>query len=176
MYDSLRLSPKTTKVANPLCRVLRVVHGVYPGHQGVAWGIDPGIYFGMTVIENEKVYVFSGSLLQVERPGHAGLLAYQFLRNMTSTFKHKNAQLIVEGAAYGKPFRQVQLAEIRQGFYLAGATSMYFAETKIVPPATIRKHVFGQGQVQAADVWPLLNHNAADSLAIALYATLEKGD
>jgi hypothetical protein len=130
----------------------------------------------MTVIENEKVYVFSGSFLQVERPGHAGLIAYQFLRNMTSTFKHKNAHLIIEGAAYGRPFRQVELAEIRQGFFLAGSTSMYFEETKIVPPASVRKKVFGQGKVQAGDIWPLLNHNAADSLAIALYATVEKGD
>lgn len=36
----------------------------------------------------------------------------------------------------------------------------------IVPPMTCRKVVFDNGKTQAGEYWPLLDHNAADSLAL----------
>jgi hypothetical protein len=172
----VKLDQKSQKISDPLTRTLRVTHGLLPqAASHPAWGVDPGVNFGLTVIENEKVYVFHGSLIQDDKPGRYGLLAYQFLRNMMSKFYHRKAALVIEGASYGDQYGQVGLAVVRTGFYLAAALDHHtFADVQIKPPKTIRKAVFGDGTIKAPDEWPTLNRNAADSLAIALYAaTLE---
>jgi hypothetical protein len=178
MYKSLRLTTQAQKISNPFTRSLRVVHGVLPQALPFpAWGLDPGVNFGLTVIEGEKVFVFHGSLVQENKPGCYGLVAYRFLENVISRAVDglRDARLVIEGAAYGAPFRQVELSEIRAGFFLAASLSSHFSGVQISPPATIRKEVFGNGKTQAGDEWPTLNHNAADSLAMALYAAQTKG-
>jgi hypothetical protein len=172
MYRQVQLTTKPTKISNPFTRTLKVVHGTLP--QAVshsAWGIDPGVNFGLTVIEDQKIWVFHGALIQDDKPGHYGLMAFKFLRSIMETFTHWTARLVIEGAAYGAPFRQVELSEIRTGFYIAASLApTVFNSVVIKPPATVRKGVFDNGKTQAGDEWPLLNHNAADSLAMALYA------
>jgi hypothetical protein len=126
------------------------------------------------LIEYNKVFVFHGALIQDDKPGRYGLIAFQFLQSIMREFEGPQkplAKMVIEGAAYGAPFRQVELSEIRTGFYLAASTSYLFSEIIIKPPATIRKAVFDSGKTQAGDEWPLLNHNGADSLSMALYAT-----
>jgi hypothetical protein len=171
MYQQLKLEAKSRKIDDPYCRTLRVVSGVFPGNDGIAWGVDPGVNFGLTIIEDEEVTVLHGSFLQRHEPGQYGLTAYLFLKYWLTWESKRSGSLIIEGAAYGAPYRQVELAEIRTGFYLAGA--MHMPNVQIVPPATIRKAVFGYGKTQAGDVWPQLNHNAADSLSMALYLRKE---
>jgi hypothetical protein len=178
MYQTVTLSTKPQKISNPFVRSLKVIHGTIP--QAVAhpsWGIDPGVNFGLTVIKENKVWVFHGSLISDPTPGRQGLIAYKFLETIIRQFYHTNALLVIEGAAYGAPFRQVELSEIRTAFYLAASLTQpipvsapFFSDVVIKPPATIRKEVFGSGKTQAGDEFPLLNHNAADALSMALYA------
>ena len=171
MYQTVKLTTKPTKISNPFTKTLRVVHGTIPqAIPSPAWGLDPGVNFGLTVIEEDKVYVFNGSLNQDEKPGRRGLIAYSFLQLLMSQFRHNAGLMVIEGAAYGAPFRQVELSEIRTAFYLASTLSGLFSDVIIKPPATIRKGVFDNGKTQAGDEWPTLNHNAADSLSMALYA------
>jgi hypothetical protein len=80
---------------------------------------------------------------------------------------------VIEGAAFHKTFGQVGLAEVREGFYIAARMTgdlSTLKQARIVPPATIRKVVTGDGRTQAGDCYPVLNHNAADSIFIAQYA------
>jgi len=171
-YSQVQLATKPQKISNPFTRSLRVVHGTIPqALSSPAWGIDPGVNFGLTIIEDNKVLVFNGSLMQDAKPGRYGLIANRFLASIIKQFDHLGAFLVIEGAAYGAPFRQVELSEIRAGFYLAAALFPFvFASVEIKPPASIRKAVFNDGKVQAGDEWPLLNHNGADSLSMALFA------
>jgi len=175
-YSQVQLAKKSQKIANPFTRSLHVVHGTIP--QAIhhpAWGIDPGVNFGLTVIEENKVFVFHGSLIQDDKPGRYGLIAYKFLHDMIGQFASLSLSLmVIEGAAYGAPFRQVELSEIRTGFYLAASLWGGFSDVVIKPPASIRKAVFDNGKTQAGDEWPTLNHNAADSLSMALYAAMEE--
>lgn len=177
MFQTVKLTAKPTKISNPFTRSLRVVHGTIPQALSFpAWGIDPGVNFGLTVIEENKVYVFNGSLISDPTPGRQGLIAYKFLHDMIGNFLYENSLMVIEGAAYGAPFRQVELSEIRTGFYLAASLAdAVFSDVIIKPPATIRKLVFGNGKTQAMDEWPTLNHNAADALSMALYAA-QMGD
>lgn len=171
LWKSLRLNKKSQKLSNPLTRSFRVVEGTIPQALPVpAWGIDPGVNFGLTMIEGDTVRVFYGALLRSDEPGQYGEVAYNFIRGLAIASDAFHAHLIIEGAAYGAPFRQVELSEIRTGFYLGSSASGRFSSIEIKPPATIRKEVFGSGNVHAADEYPLLNHNGADSLAMALFA------
>jgi hypothetical protein len=172
MYQTVKLNTKPQKISNPFTRQLKVIHGTIPqAIPSPAWGIDPGVNFGLTVIEENKVFVFHGALMQDDKPGRYGLIAYSFLNLLMSQFHHTGGLMVIEGAAYGAPFRQVELSEIRTGFYLAAATSSgTIQQVEIKPPSTIRKGVTGSGKTQAMDEYPLLNHNAADSLFMALYA------
>jgi|SRR5690242_14767184 len=173
IYSQVQLATtKPTKISNPFTKSMRVVHGTIP--QAIptpAWGIDPGVNFGLTVIEGAKVYVFNGSLISDPTPGRQGLIAYKFLHDMIGKFASLPLSLmVIEGAAYGAPFRQVELSEIRTAFYLAASLWGGFSDVVIKPPATIRKAVFGDGKTQAMNEWPTLNHNGADSLSMALFA------
>jgi hypothetical protein len=171
IHSQVQLATKPQSVSNPFTRSLRVVHGtVSKVRPYAAWGIDPGVNFGLTVIQGDKVAVFHGALLQGDQPGWYGLLAYKFLTFMMTEYQPRHGLMIIEGAAYGAPFRQVELSEIRTAFYLAARHYGGFSDVLMKAPRNIRKEVFGDGKVQAGDEWPLLNHNAADSLSMALYA------
>jgi len=74
----------------------------------------------------------------------------------------------VEGAAHKMPFGQSDLAHIRMGYVLG----LYYAgfAVDIAAPATIRKQALGSGKLGGREVWPELDHNAGDAVAVALYA------
>jgi hypothetical protein len=94
-------------------------------------------------------------------------MAHDQQENMVEDYRMSNSKFVLEGAAFNKTFGQVQLAEVRTGYYIA---MRHYTETISVPaPMTARKVVFGDGRTQPGDIWPLLNHNGADSLALALY-------
>ena len=174
MMMEIKWTDKPKKVTNTFARSMRLTTGLLP--QAIdrpAWGIDPGVKFGLTVMEGKKVWLFHGSLISDPTPGRQGLISYGFLLEVIESFQDVHSgdpNLVIEGAAYGAPFRQVELSEIRTAFYLAASLSRMFLDVIIKPPSTIRKAVFGNGKTQAMDEYPTLNHNAADSLAMALYA------
>jgi hypothetical protein len=172
MYQTVKLAKKSVKISNPFTRSLRVVHGTIPQALPFpAWGLDPGVNFGLTVIEGDKVFVFNGSLNQDEQPGRRGLIAYRFIQMMTQSLNYIGAKMVIEGASYGDRFGQVLLSELRTGFYLGVTTPpVLMPQVEIKAPKSIRKAVFGDGTIRAPDEFPTLNRNAADSLAMAIYA------
>jgi hypothetical protein len=126
-------------------------------------GIDPGKEFGITWVNREldEILVYNGTMPDGKHEKY-GIFAFDLIQE----FFHYQCLFyddlaIIEGAAYGSTFGQVGLAEIRFGFYL-GLQKMMMAP-EIVPPASIRKKVFGSAKIHAGELWPVLNHNAATS-------------
>lgn len=78
--------------------------------------------------------------------------------------------LRIEGASY-RGFRQVELSQIRTS--AANWGLQRGMEVEIIPPLTIRKRVFGNARIKAANVWTDLPLNAADALAIAYSVFIE---
>ena len=133
----------------------------------VSVGIDPGRNFGITFISELETRIYFGTMPSDTHEKY-GLFASELISEFCNYHCMTMGDLItIEGAAYGSTFGQVGLAEIRFGFYLGAQREGY--DPVIVPPASIRKRVFGSAKVHAGDIWPTLNHNAADSFAIALY-------
>lgn len=133
---------------------------------GTAIGIDPGVNFGVTIINEDEVQVINGKLRKQESS-----LAYSVMaQGMSECLLEMLPAMcnVLEGPAFNKVFGQVGLADVRAGFYL-GFKPRY---PIIVPPMTCRKEVFDNGKTQAGEVWPNIDHNAADSLALALYGLL----
>ena len=131
-------------------------------------GVDPGVYFGITIIDRDRVTIINGTLLQQTHKIEYARLAYELMRDIICLNILEDPKYVVEGAAYNKKYGQVNLAEVRTGFYLAMAYDDN-GDMWVPPPASVRVDVFGSGKVQAGDIWPTLNHNAADSLGISLY-------
>jgi Holliday junction resolvasome RuvABC endonuclease subunit len=75
----------------------------------------------------------------------------------------------VEDAAFGMRFGQVQLAESRASAIIYFAT--LGAQIFIVPPASIRKAVFGHGRKKAHEVWKI-SPNAGAAASCAIYGML----
>jgi hypothetical protein len=145
---------------------MNLMMGMLPGNTTSVIGIDPGVNFGLTLIHDDEVMVHWGSLPPTKIKGEHGIHAYDFIYNTYQDFPAIKS--VVEGAAYHSKFGQVGLEEVRFAFYLA--LRHLGMNPVIVPPATVRKAVFGNGQQQAGDVYPFMNHNGADSLSIALYS------
>lgn len=135
-------------------------------------GIDPGRNFGLTYISEEGTYVYNGKMPSGKHQEY-GTLAYSIAQDFCELHCITQGDVsIIEGASYGDKFGQVGLAEIRFGFFLG--LQKLGLDPKIVAPTSIRKVVFGSGKTQAMDVWAILNHNAADSFAIALYGLMKE--
>lgn len=137
----------------------------------VVVGIDPGSNLGITYISDLEVSVYNGEMPKGTHEEH-GIRAYDFAKEFCEFNCLTDGDVsIIEGASYGSQYGQVGLAEIRFGFYL-GLLHAGLRVT-VVPPATIRKKVFGNGKTNAADIWPILNGNAAAGLSMGLYALIK---
>ena len=162
---------KPVTIKNSYCRILRLTKGAIFGvRKGMSVGIDPGVNFGITLIKDRTVNVYHGTLMKSGETNEYARIAYKFWQDLISF--PVEGKCIVEGAAYHKMYGQVELAEVRTGFYLAACFLDYFDTVKVVPPASIRKLVFNNHLQQAADIWPTMNHNGADSLSMAIYGLL----
>jgi len=130
-------------------------------------GIDPGYNFGIAVLEAGKKHgaVWYGKLPEAEdRPSRAYLA--ELLVYSVPRFDYQVG--VVEGANYKASAGQVLLAEVRYSFWRG---LMNRCQERIVAaPSTIRKGAFGSGKTAAYDLWPNINHNAADSVGCVLYA------
>ena len=126
-------------------------------------GIDPGKNFGAGIIINNNIIIRNGVLDDKKYPLRD--IAFYYMQELCKEFEPD--VVVIEGASYGDRFGQVKLAEVRCGFAL-GASEKGFPVI-IIAPKTPRKTVFGSGDKGAMDVWPTINHNAADALCLALY-------
>lgn len=138
---------------------------LYRGLDVVA--IDPGVNFGMTIIDNKGLRIYNGTLIKQETSLEYGYYAMHFIKDILSRHD-ENTIFVLEGAAYHKTFGQVGLADVRCGFYLGARCFLGEGSIRIMAPMTARRLVFGSGKIQPMDVWAKLNHNAADSLSLAL--------
>lgn len=168
-------SLKATRMGNHI----QMLQGALPGNKGLSIGIDPGVNFGLTIINMEYVQILYGKLPTDSRPGFRGIYAYDYIMKSplsqlfyTSKDVMTDFHAVVEGAAYNDKYGQVTLEEVRFGFFFALYTIGY--NVHIVPPVSIRKGVLGAGRKTLGDEFPSLNHNAMDSLGCALYGLLYK--
>lgn len=144
-----------------------MVRGKLEHHVGSVLGIDPGVNFGITIIRNDDIFIMNGKLLtQKDQRIEYSRFSYMLTKYLINWYGIDDATFVLEGAAFNKQFGQVNLAEVRTGYYLAMRD---YGEVKMASPMSARKVVFGGGKIQPMDVWPFLNHNSADSLSLALY-------
>lgn len=169
--NELRLGSKPVRFS----KGVQLLEGSLPGNEHTVIGIDPGVNFGMTIINREYVQVFYGKLPTDKRAGYRGINAYNYILNSalyeyhrTSPEIAKQVKAVVEGAAYRDPYGQVVLEEVRFGFFFALYQIGF--DVSIVPPATIRKGALGHGRATVGELYPALNHNACDSIGAAFYA------
>lgn len=144
-----------------------VYHSKIPGRRhwtGV--GIDPGRNFGICTLDGREAWAIAGTLLKEDKQWKYGITAYEFMSNPRNYYGQGPA--VIEGPAYKMPKGQADLGHTRMGFTLG----LYYAgfSVDIVPPATIRSQALGNGKLSGLEVWPSLQHNAADAVAAALYA------
>jgi hypothetical protein len=135
-------------------------HAVQPEK---TWGIglDPGLNFGLCIIRPGEIECWHG---RVESSEEAYELAIK-IKGMASQIA---TTCVIEGASYGDVPGQVQLANVREGFRLG--LIHRGVEVLTIPPSKVRKGAFGHGRATGFDIFPELNHNAADAVGMALYA------
>jgi hypothetical protein len=167
---TIHFQPAQT-VKNKWCRGLRWTRGTLFGAEGYGVGIDPGVNFGLTILQGNFLDVYHGTLKREEKPGMYGWDAFMFLKELLDGLQGEitASPCVIEGAAYHKMFGQVGLAEVRTSFFLQAILHPAITSVEIVPPATIRKKVFDNHLQQASEIWISLNHNGADSVSMALY-------
>lgn len=174
-------SPETTELSNlkfskvepyqsrhGKMRRLEAFHDMFKGMYGL--GIDPGRNFGVCAIRDGELQLWWGTLDRREKLYQYGADMYALSRGYLYSQHRGDAPVIIEGASYNERFGQVGLAEVRFGAYLGMVHAGLKAE--ILPPATIRKIAFGSGKTMGWELFPTLNHNAADSLGCALASAL----
>jgi len=175
IYQKLVMPKEKTKLLrnNKWSKNLRYALAKLPGNKNYVVGIDPGVNFGICIVVGEDVHIYHGKLNtrpKDERPMYS-VDSEEFTKWLLSDYQFLFHDILVEGAAFGKKFGQVQLAEVRTGF-LHGAKD-HAEKISLIPPSTARKEGLGHGNQHASDLWPLINHNACDAIAIAM-AALER--
>lgn len=164
LLDIASNSKKAIRVPETNFRVYEL-HATLPGNTKHGIGIDPGVNFGLTIIEKELVFIFWGKLPIRKKKGWHGIDAYNFVLDWIPP---QGGPAVVEGAAYKSHFGQVGLEEVRFGFFFG--LYQRGLDVSIMAPAAVRMTAFGHGRTSAAELWPELNHNAADSVGCALAA------
>jgi len=141
-------------------------------------GIDPGVYTGITF------FPWYGKVLSIkltlpsdtEYPCTDCFSIGQFLGDylemiLSSEPTRRIPIAVIEDAAFGARFGRESLAEKRAG-YMLGLIHNHrgLIWVKKIPPASVRKQVFGSAKVHATTRWPNIDDNAADSIPMAFIA------
>jgi Holliday junction resolvasome RuvABC endonuclease subunit len=139
-------------------------------------GIDPGTRNMGLAIFHDLIGRAYEIKLPVAPDRTAGMLLiqatlqYLIEENWADGYSRGRWLIWVEDAAFGMKFGQVQLAESR------AASMLYFAprcsKVSVIPPASIRKMVFGDGRKKAHEVWTSISPNAAAAVSCAIYGML----
>ena len=138
-----------------------------------AFGIDPGINYGIAQVYRKFIYVAWGRLdvRTMKKPNHymeAAEAAHRLMETIPYVEGNDLHPVALEGAAFRSKFGEANLAYVRAGFYLGLRSRGYFPE--LVPPMSDRLRVIGSGKAKGEELWPLLNANGADAAVLALYA------
>ena len=129
-------------------------------------GVDPGRNYGICTLTGREAWVQSGTFAKEPAQWKYGVAAYEY--TIEPRNYHGQGPAVIEGAAYGKIKGQPDLAHTRMGFVLGLRAAGHTVDIR--PPATIRANALGKGSTSGLEVWPNLNHNAADAVACALFA------
>ena len=153
-------------------------------------GFDPGTtHLGIAQLyskdDKDRADLWQISIERNENPVFRIMMVKTILYEL---FGNPNADprqyIIIEGASFGNNFRQVELAEQRAASALWFVPMTFYGskQIKIVPPATIRKAVFGSGKIKAHEAWQLAgipkNKQPSDALAAlsCAYYGMMKGE
>jgi len=134
-------------------------------------GVDPGTKnLGIaTIYPNTSEEIMEANLYKVvlDRDDDAikRMLNVRTVLSNLSLWYRWSCPAVVEGASFGNHYRQVELAEQRASIALWCNTRGM--RVKIVPPKTIRKHAFGDGNLK--NPWDILDNNISAALGCALY-------
>ena len=145
----------------------------------IIFGIDPGTtHLGISKLLSSKdengataiIYEinFSRADNAIERIDTVSQILQHFL-TYDPYFGIVDYKVAIEGASYGNPYRQVELAEVRAACACWGIKN-YASNIRFIPPSTVRKTTFGNGKLPAQVFWTELEEypNAAAALSIAL--------
>jgi hypothetical protein len=173
LYQTVSLKSEVKKLEfTGLRKPLQYVEGEIEPTGWQVFAIDPGVNFGIAVINDDHLWLGWGALMDKVSHEEHGINAYDMTLDVIEYHDFDSTcKYVLEGAAFNKQFGQVGLSAVRQGFYMG--LRMYSQPFELIPPMTARKKAFGDGRQQAGDLWPLLNHNAADALGLALAAIQE---
>ena len=149
-------------------RRLETSHPMFKRMYGL--GIDPGRNFGVCAIRDGEVQLWWGTMEKEEHLYDYGVTAYSLARGYIYAQHRGKTPVVIEGASYHDKYGQVGLSEVRFGFYLGICHAGLSAD--IVPPASVRKQAFGSAKIMGFEIWPTLNHNAADSFGCAIASAL----
>lgn len=133
-------------------------------------GIDPGTTrLGLAWNEQGKIWLAEVYLQRPKDPVERMCALHGFLSGLGPYPLHGNPfprSTVIEGAAFGERYRQVELAEARA---IIAWWAKDFGPTKIVNPISIRKGVFGTVKVRAHDYW---DNNEVENDALAALSCL----
>jgi hypothetical protein len=133
------------------------------------FGIDPGTTnLGLAKIYFNQIHAYQ---ITLERKGSAmsRMLEVQSALSQTVGWFGYNPIAIIEGAAYSKHFRQVELAEVR------AAMALWFhsrgVEVHFANPQTVRKKLFGSAKI--INPWKELGiqNDVAAAISCAYFAS-----
>jgi len=132
------------------------------------FGIDPGVTnIGITFIHplNKYATLFQIRLERADEMIDRLMNIKHALEDCIGWFGY-NPRAVIEGASYGKTYRQVELAEAR------ALIGLWFhqlsVKVSVVPPNTIRKVVFGSAKIK--NPWENIPDDCAAALGCALYS------
>lgn len=135
------------------------------------YGIDPGYkHIGFSTISGITGFCYEITCRDFfDQMDRATALKNMMSKLISTNSRHPEPKwIIMEGSSHAEKFGQTSLAEARLSLAL-GASE--FGIVKFVPPSTIRKYVFGKGNLRGEDVYKNeLPPNAAASLGCACYA------
>jgi len=138
-------------------------------------GVDPGLKLGVayTVDRNHgytlRTYIDRSALSVSEM-----LDVFYNVPLLVENFVPYSTPVVVEGAAHNAKYGQPLLGEIR-GALILGFGKGGFQFTSEVQPLSIRKKVFGAGNVQPMDFWKAAgfikaDKDSSDALSMAICA------
>lgn len=136
-------------------------------------GIDPGtVNLGIAfLMPGCYSVVYQIRLERFKSPVERITFAHSLLRtiiNMERDNLYSDLRCIIEGASFGDTHRQVELAEQRAAFVIAGQGVFY--GVKMLAPLTIRKLAFGTAKILAKDTYQEIPQDAAVAVSCAVAA------
>lgn len=128
-------------------------------------GIDPGTtHLGIAVTYHKIVDLYEIELLQRKNSIQIISSVWQLMSWLSPSYDI--ASITIEGASYNATHGQVQLETVRSAF--VGWAIMRNIDANVVPPKTVRKVAFGNGNTK--NPWKgEIPDNAAAALGCALY-------